>query len=387
MQAEEAFIEKHRKQNLAEVALSLSKQPDLDKDFILRQINGWQKAKAKLPTWAHTEGLHYPPAISMEQCSSEATAQFKAQLFKGTSLMDLTGGFGVDSYYLSKSFDQVHYIEPYLPLFEVVQHNFQLLRANNIELHQQTAESFLEEQQGQQFDYCYIDPSRRNADQKVFLLADCQPNIVELSSQIFELCPKIVVKTSPLLDLKQSIAELGQVAEVHVVALKNECKELLFVMQKDFEGVTKIYTHNIKASTTDSFSFNYQEESEAIIEYSDPLAYLYEPNVAILKGGGFRMIAKHFGLQKIAPHSHLYSSDQLIEDFPGRKFKVEQQLPFQPKAFKKLGIKKANLTTRNFKATVEQIRKKLKLKTGGEDYIFATTLKDDSSVLLVCKKV
>lgn len=387
MQAELDFILKFREQKIAEVALSLSKQPDLDKYFILRQINGWQKAKQKLQAWSMIEDLHYPPLISMEQCSSEATAKFKANLFKGQTLVDLTGGFGVDSYQFSKSFERVHYLEPYQPLFEVVEYNFKLLKAQNIYLYLQTAEDFIQKQKDFEYSVCYIDPSRRDAGKKVFLLADCQPNIIELSAKIFDFCPKIVVKTSPLLDIKQSIGELGNVAAVHVLALRNECKELLFVMEQGFEGETRICAHNLLAETVQSFSFDFEEEAHCQIEYSYPLSYIYEPNAAIMKAGAFKSISKRFLLKKIASNSHLYTSNQLIEDFPGRKFKLEQQLPYQPKAFKKAGIKKANLTTRNFKASVEQIRKKLKLKAGGENYIFATSLKDNSPKLLLCKKV
>lgn len=387
MQAELDFILQFREKNLAEVALSLSKQPNLDKDFILRQINGWQKAKQKLPAWALIEELHYPPLISMEQCSSEATASFKASLFSGQTLVDLTGGFGVDSYQFSKSFERVHYLEPYRPLFEVVEYNFKLLKAQNIDLYLETAEAFIQKQKDFEYSACYIDPSRRDAGKKVFLLADCQPNIVELAPKIFEFCPKIIVKTSPLLDIKQSVAELGSVSTVHVLALRNECKELLFVMERDFEGETCIHAHNLSGEAVQSFSFDFEKETSCQIEYSDPLNYIYEPNVAILKAAAFKSIAERFSLKKIAPNSHLYTSSQLIKNFPGRQFELEKQLPYQAKIFKKTGIKKANLTTRNFKASVEQIRKKLKLKAGGAHYIFATSLKDDSPKLLLCKKV
>ncbi len=388
MQAELDFIAQHKSEDLASLALSLSKRNDLDKDFILRQIQGWQKARQKLPSWAAEDQILYPPAISMEQCSSERTARFKAHWFAGKRLVDLTGGFGVDSYYFSKSFEQVHYVEPFLPLFKVVQHNFQLLHADNIVLHQQSAEDFIEAQKDQDFSLCYIDPSRRNQGRKVFLLADCQPNIVALAEKIFAFCPKIVVKTSPLLDIKQSIRELGSVAEVHVLDWHQECKELLFVMQRGYAGQVRIYAHHLLAQNQEeSFSFDWEAEAHAKPTYSDPLRYIYEPNAAILKAGAFNSIAKAYAVQKLAPNSHLYTSEELMEDFPGRKFLVHQQLPYQAKAFKKLGIKKANISCRNFKASVEQIRKKLKIQPGGDQYIFATTLQNYKAQLLICQKL
>lgn len=386
MDANQNFILEHQTAPIASIALLLSKRPELDKDYILRQINGLQKSKDKLPEWYATEGLQFPVGLSMEQCSSEETAKFKAQLVAADKIVDLTGGFGVDSYYLSQKAEKLTYIEQNIELFDLVMQNFACLSANNIEGIATSAEAFLNSSTTH-FDLAYIDPARRDAGKKVFLLEDCSPDIVGLQSQILKIASKILVKTSPLLDIKLALQSLKNVSKVYVIALKNECKELLFLMDSVFTGIPEISAVNLQKDGIQVFNFNYNQEIAAQASYAAPSNYLYEPNAAILKAGAFQSIALHFGLTKVAPNSHLYSSDSLVEDFPGRCFHIQRQVPFDIKAFQKLKINKANLTTRNFKLSVAELRKKLKLKDGGELYIFATTLKDGKAMLILCEKV
>jgi len=384
------FIQKHQTKKLPEIALLLSKHPELDKEFILNQINGIQKAKNKLLEFANTEGIIFPSKLSFEQCSSEQTANYKniiirhSGLDSESSIKDLTGGFGIDSYYFSKQAKQVTYIEPNKDLFKIVEQNFKTLKANNIQTINLTCEEFLKDNPPK-FDLAYIDPSRRNENQKVFMLADCAPNIVELQDDIFNIAPKILVKTSPILDIKQSIKELKTVTEVWVISVNNECKEVLYLLEDKLTANPTINTINLEKNSQE-FSFDFETEENTNTDYSEPLNYLYEPNTSILKAGAFKSITQTFEVKKIAPNTHLYTSQNLIEDFPGRVFKIENTIPYQPKAFKKLGIKKANASCRNFKESVEQVKKKLNLKDGGETYLFAITDNTKKPILILCFK-
>jgi len=384
MKEEKSFIENNKTKPLPEIALALSKHPDLDKNYIINQINGLKKAKRKLPELYQNTGIIYPATISIEQCSSEQTALYKACLVDGESVADLTGGFGIDSYYLSKQFKSVTYLEPNIDLFNIVVKNFEILKATNIRSENTTTENFLKIN-NQQFDLAYIDPSRRNENQKVFMLADCIPNIVELKEEILKQSKNILVKTSPILDVKQSIKELKSVSEVWVVSLNNECKEVLYLVDKEKVLNPTINTINI-SKITQEFSFNYDEEENCRNQFSKSLNYLYEPNASILKAGAFKSIANKFNLKKLAANTHLYTSGKLMTNFPGRSFKIKDVLPYQPKSFKKLGIKKANITCRNFSDSVEQVKKKLNIKDGGNDYIFATTDQNNKPILVVSSK-
>lgn len=378
------FIEVHKNDSLNEIALLLSKQPTLNKEFILAQINGLQKAKNKIPQFYNTPDLIYPSKLSLEQCSSEKTGVYKCQLVNGETLVDLTGGFGIDSFYFSKVFKTVTHIEQNTDLHHTVKHNFNLLKANNINLINSTAEDFIETN-NQNFDVIYIDPSRRNENQRVFRLEECTPNIIELAPALFKFSDKILVKTAPLLDIKQTLKDLKNVSKVWVIAVNNDCKEVLYLLEKDFNSKPQIETINL-TKVNQEFSFNYEQESSAYAELSEPQNYLYEPNSAILKAGAFNSICDEYSVKKIAKHSHLYTSEKLVEKFPGRSFKIEHILPYNFKDFKKLGITKANVSCRNFKHNVAQVKQKLKLKDGGDTYIFATTDKNEKPIILACNK-
>ena len=375
MKQEISFIQINKTKSLPEIALALSK---------LSQINGLQKAKKKLPEFHQNSNIIYPATISIEQCSSEQTAVFKSNLIKGKSMIDLTGGFGIDSYYFSKQFNTLTYIEPNVELFEIVKQNFNTLKATNIICENTTTEDFLKTN-NQQFDVAYIDPSRRNEIQKVFMLADCIPNIVDLKKGILKFTNQILIKTSPILDIKQSIKELGNVSKIWVISLNNECKEVLYLVDQTKTKSPTLHAINIGQSTQ-QFSFDYETEEICATKFSEPLNYLYEPNASILKAGAFKSIAKKYNLKKLATNTHLYTSEKLLTDFPGRSFKINNIIPYQVKAFKKLGIKKANITCRNFTNKVEQVKKKLNLTDGGNDYIFATNNLDNKPILITTIK-
>jgi precorrin-6B methylase 2 len=320
------FIKAHEGKPLAEVALLLGKLPQLPKDYILNQINGRAKAKQKLPEFYANEQIIYPSYLSMEQCSSEATAYYKAQLFKGKLAIDLTCGFGVDTYYLSKRFEQVITIEPNAELIDITTHNYEALNAQNISVVQSTAEEYLPT--APQADLIYIDPSRRVKTRKVFKLVDGVPNVVELLPRMLQLAPHVMIKTSPLQDITQCLHELTNVKEVHVVALNNECKEVLYILERNFSGEPLIKTINL-GKETQHFDFYLRNETTVKISYTEQGNYVYEPNAAILKAGAFNSLCAKFDLQKLAPNSHLYVSDELISNFPGRRFSLKTYLCIQ----------------------------------------------------------
>lgn len=384
MNKEYLFIQEHKSKKLPEIALLLSKHPELDKEFIIGQINGLQKAKNKLPEFYNKKGIVFPSKLSFEQCSSEETAIYKSNLVSGKNLVDLTGGFGIDSYYFSKQFNQVTYVEPNTDLFDIVKSNFQSLEVNNITPINSTAEAFLKSNTDQ-FSVTYIDPSRRNENERVFRLENCVPNIIELAPEILNIADKLLIKTAPLLDIKQTIKDLKNVEQVVVVSVDNDCKEVLYLMGKEQNQNPEIISVNL-TKIHQEMRFNYELEANVIVSFSEPQKYLYEPNSSILKAGGFNTITQKFKVNKLHPNTHLYTSEKLIKDFPGRNFLIEQIIPYQPKSFKKLGIKKANVASRNFSDSVEQVKNKLGLKDGGDVFVFAFTDFNEKKLVSICRK-
>lgn len=351
---------------------------------LAHQVVSKDKCEKKLPSWFATEKIYYPPKINIEQTSSEVTAKYKSEIIKGDSIIDITGGFGVDCYYFSKKIKQVIHCEINEDLSKIVSHNYQKLKVNNIDTFTGNGFDYLKSTK-QTFDCIYIDPSRRNDIKgKVFLLKDCLPYIPPKINFYFSRAKYILVKVSPILDISNTINDLQNVKEVHIVAVNNEVKELLFLLEKDFESNILIKTINFKKSITEKFNFLLKEE--VISNYSEPLSYLYEPNAAILKSGGFHQVTNKLNVLKLHQHSHLYTSDTLI-NFPGRKFKVEAILPYDKKQIKKLiPSKKANFTTRNFPKNVAQLRKETKIKEGGSIYVFFTKNIKNELTVLICKK-
>ena len=353
---------------------------------LVEQIESKNRAKNKLPTWFSTTGIYYPNKLNLSQTSSETTANYKAEMIDGKTLVDLTGGFGVDTAAFAKRAEKVFHIEKNSTLSAIAAHNFKVLHQNNIESVNEDGINFIQKTT-ETFDWIYIDPSRRDKNnKKVFFLEDCEPNVIAHLDLFFSKSPNILIKTGPLLDIKAGLDQLNHVKEVHIVALQNEVKEVLWVLKKEFSGTTIIKTINLKKNENEVFQFYLNEEPSATLEYSEPLTYLYEPNAAIMKSGGFQVIARAYGLKKLNPHSHLYTSNQLKE-FPGRRFLIDTVLKYNKKEIKSLGITKANITVRNFPDSVDIIRKKLKLKEGGDNYLFFTKDNLNRSAVLSCKKV
>lgn len=380
------FITDHLNDDPAMLMLKANHHPDWPMKAIVEQIQSKRKAKGKLPKWFQASEIIYPSLLSMEQCSSEQTAAYKASLVgSGERMVDLTGGFGVDFSSFANHFDECHYVERNSDLSEIASHNFKCLGIDNADVHTGDSTEFLNERES--FDLIYLDPARRgDKDQKVVRLQDCEPNVIELLPNLLEKSKKTVIKTSPLLDIKGAIRELKHVSEVHVVALNNEVKELLFVLGSTVSNKPVIHCINLVKEKTNRFFFTFDHEESLIPSFSKASNYLYEPNASILKAGGFKVIAEKFQLSKLHPNSHLYTSDVLVEGFPGRSFKVSNEISLNKKSLKKaLPTMKANVTVRNYPMSVAQIRKKTGIKEGGGMYIFATTDFDGKKILLTMK--
>lgn len=382
----QAFIKAHINADIAGLLLKGINFKGVDLKSLIEQIEAKKRSEKKLPNWFCTENIYYPNKLNIEQTSSEITAKYKANLVSGTSLADLTGGFGIDAYYFSKQIENVIHCEINSELSEIVKHNYKALKVSNIECINASGLDVLK-RIDRPFDWVYIDPSRRDdTNQKVFLLSDCAPNIKTFQGLFLKYAKNVMIKTSPLLDLSATLSDLKYIKEVHVVAANNEVKELLWILERGYEGKVVVKSINIQKKTIQNFKFIFEDEPTAKVEYNFPLTYVYEPNAAVLKSGAFNSIGGALNISKLHKHTHLYTSENLIT-FPGRCFKIEKSIPFNKKKFAKEKIVKANITTRNFPLSVHNIRKKLKIKDGGDAYLFFTTDKTNSKIILICSKM
>jgi len=379
------FITENLKADITKLILKGSPFESVSIQELATQIVSKQKAEHKLTSWFQTKNIYYPEKLNIEQTSSESTANYKANIVCGASIIDITGGFGVDCFYFSKYFKTVTHCEINEELSAIVTHNYQQLKIKNSTTFYGDGLAYIANNK-KNYDCIYIDPSRRDdAKGKVFLLKDCVPNVPENIDLLFSKTSQVLVKASPILDITSAIHELKFVKEVHVVAVNNEVKEVLFLLEKDFEAAIQIKTINISKNETQSFHFKYKEDLYST--YSEPLSYLYEPNAAILKSGGFHQVTNKLNVEKLHQHSHLYTANILL-DFPGRRFKIEHVLSYDKKKLKKLlPGNKANITIRNFPKTVAQIRKETKITEGGTVFIFFTTNFKNELVVLICRKI
>jgi len=378
------FIYNNIGADVSRLALQKNPFPDFNWTEILNQISAKTKAKDKLPTWFSALEIIYPSKISVEQTSSEKTASYKSTLVSGESLIDLTGGFGVDDYYFSKRMNRVIHCEINEALSEIVKHNFRILKADNIECLAGDSLDILQKLDTR-FDWIYVDPSRRNeAKGKVFMLKDCLPNVPGLLDSYFTYSERILIKTAPILDISAGLSELKNVKAIHIVALDNEVKELLWEIHKSYDGSISIKTINLSKQAE---VFDFILDEIAAPAFGLPKKYLYEPNSAIMKSGGFDTISNEFNIDKLHQHSHLYTSDELIA-FPGRVFAIDTLFHYNKANMKEYMVnKKFNITTRNFPESVEVIRKKWKIKDGGNQYCFFTTDMNNDKIVLICTKI
>ncbi len=380
------FIKNNWNTDILSLLLKKPVFPNISQRELVAQLEAKKKCQYKLPTWFNTSNIFYPNKLNIEQTSSEITAEYKARLVDGKSLMDMTGGLGVDSFYFSKKMETITHCEVNANLSEIAAHNFKILKVGNCDFLVGDGPEFLRNKK-QRFDWIYVDPSRRhNVKGKVFRLEEGEPNIPQNIDLIFERTDSVLLKTSPLLDLTAAINVLKNVAQIHVVAVQNEVKEVLFILKKEKKESLLIKTVDLQKEKEVHFAFLWDEEKTSEVKYGHPEGFLYEPNAAILKAGRFNSVGKQLGLKKIAPHSHLYTSKEQI-DFPGRVLKIKKVLPYQKKAMKSLTGTRANITTRNFPETVQQLRKKFQLLDGGEDYLFFTTAANSKRIVICCIKV
>lgn len=386
------FIREHMADDLSRLLLSASKYPQMDIPFLADQIAARRQIKEKLPSWYANPALIFPARIAAEQCSSEQTAAYKQQLIgEEWCLCDLTGGLGIDSYFLSRKAKALTYIERFPTYCEAARHNFGVLEARNISVVNADTTASLDSLP--EVDAFYIDPARRGeSNKRVFALPDCEPDLPALLPALLERAPRVIAKLSPMADIRQTLELLPGTTAVHVLSVRNECKELLFIVERkgEHEDVPFVHCVNFAADgTASTFLFTPAEEQEAPLLSAEAVgAYLYEPNASILKAGAFKQAACKTGTRKLHVSSHLYTSETCVTGFPGRSFQVDEVLPFSGKLCKTLAksLPQANITVRNFPLSVEELRKRTKIQDGGEIYLFATTLSDGEKVLIRCRK-
>jgi len=384
------FIAEHANDDVHLLSLQSDRNSLVDLPLAICQIVGRQKIRTKVPLFFNHENILYPAKLSLEQSSSETTAIYKSSLCEGNVLVDLTGGFAVDCYFLSTHFKEIRFIERNSELCSIASHNFKVLSKKNIEIINTYAEKYLEEMNF--VDWIYIDPARRtNTGKKAVLLSDCEPNVAELSDLLLQKSHKVMIKLSPMMDLNAVVNQLPKTSEIHIIAVENECKEVILIMDKSPIENLKIRTINFnKNGQYQLFEFFQQEESISNSIFTSELQqYLFEPNAAVMKSGAFKLVGNRFNLHKLHINTHLYTSNELILDFPGRIFEIIKVWGNGKNEFKNLALQfpKANITTRNYPMSVDEIRKKLKIKDGGASYLFACTLSNEQKVVIECKKI
>ena len=392
------FIREHRSDDVRQLALQANRYSGVDMAQALQQIAGWQAARTKLPEWAAVEDICYPPHISLEQCSSELTAKYKASLLqhetaKNDVFIDLTGGFGVDFSYMSRGFQRAVYVEQQPYLCVTAKHNFQRLGLDNSEVVCGDGTAYLQQLPSapKERTCIFLDPARRDLHgRKTYAIGDCTPDVAALKDVLREKADTVVIKLSPMLDWHKAMEELAPVSEVHIVSVNNECKEMVIVIGNSDRTTPRVVCVNISPDgTTDRQEFSVTTSAAApIASPPRPEQYLYEPNASIMKAGCFAEIAKQFEVQAVGQDSHLFVSDRLVADFPGRKFQISAVSTMNKKQLKTAlqGLTKANITVRNFPLSVAELRKRLKLADGGETYLFATTSGDKEHLLLFTRK-
>ncbi len=433
------FVKQFRQADPRKLALQASRYPDVDMPYALNQIQGWQTAQRKLPSWAACDGVVYPPHLNMEQCSSEPTARYKQQVARRwaeripnasrTSMTDLTGGFGVDFSFTSRCFDCATYVERNASLCEVVGANLPRLGIRNATVECAEAEAVLEQMEPQTM--IFLDPARRDEHgAKTVLIADCTPDVCQLLPRLMEKSQFVMLKLSPMLDWHKAIVDLeGTVREVHIVSADGECKELLLVLASDGKPEVQVFCVDIQSRPDSegqyprsefvySIATNAQEE---IVENNSKLEnptsaqptnsqfttqklkiaagnnsklkiqnskFLFEPNASVMKAGCFDEIARAYGVSAISRNSHLFLSDREIDGFPGRTFVIDAVTTMNKRQLRQtlVGMKQANIAVRNFPLSVAELRKRLKLSDGGDTYIFATTTSDGDHILMLTHK-
>ena len=385
------FIREHAEADVRQLALRKAKNPEVDLMVALEQIAGRQKARTKIPSWAAREGMIYPPHLSMEQCSSEQTARYKAGVAgKGALFVDLTAGFGVDTAFIAEGFQRVVSVERQEQLCQITFQNHKLLGLQQIEVVCGDGVAYLH--QMQHADLLFIDPARRDAHGgRTYGISDCEPNVLEIIEEMVEKADRVMLKLSPMLDWRKAVEDLQTgsgnpvfVNEVHIVSVDNECKELLLIVSKEEKPL-----HIFCVNNGDMFDYEAVQDRQPVIcsQFSAP-CFLYEPNASLMKAGCFGLMTERYPLAQLDVNSHLFVSASEIPDFPGRRFVVENVISMNKRELKQAlaGIRKANIAVRNFPLSVAELRKRLNLQDGGDVFIFATTVANQGHQLVICRK-
>jgi len=380
------FVQDHQSEDPAQLLFAYSGKTDFDLKAAVQQIQSRQKARHKVPSWAANQDLLFPVSLSMEQASSEETARFKSALAKGKTMIDLTGGFGVDTFFLSENFQQAIYCERNEELAAIVRHNFDLLKPNKFEIAEGDSLAYISKSD-EVFDLTYVDPARRgDHNQKLYKLADCEPDIVSNWSLLQSRSNAILIKASPMLDIKQALHEIPEIQKVWVVSVKNEVKEVLLLWEKGIPtGKRIIQSVDLQSDGPKIFSFTYEEEESSESLFGEVGKYLIEPYSSILKAGAFRSFGKMFGLKKLHPNSHLYACEDLTQGIPGRIFEVIKEISNPKKELKQLfPTAKVNVITRNYVLSADELKKKYRLQDGGKEFLIGTKV-GERFAMLFCR--
>ena len=390
------FIREHADADVRQLALQGKKNPEVDMTYALEQIAGRQKSKTKLPSWAKVDGIVYPPHISMEQCSSEQTARYKAEVVMSANrFVDLTGGFGVDFSFIAKKFKHAVYVERQEHLCDITSENFRLLGLDNAEVVNADGIEYLH--QIDDADLIFIDPARRDDNGgRTYGIADCTPNVLEVMDELMQKTDVLLLKLSPMLDWRKAVKDIGGASEVHIVSVDNECKELLIMVKHDAQPIKVVCVNLLSNGNREVFEFGESESHFNDGELNSPRLnpqieshYLFEPNASIMKAGCFDELQARYPIAQLDNNSHLFVSDHEIPGFPGRQFEILRSTSMNKRELKETlaGIDKANIAVRNFPVSVAELRKKLKLKDGGDVFIFATTVAKEGHQLFICRKI
>lgn len=390
----EQFIHDHLTADVR--TLALSAHPDgVDMQYALTQISGWQAARVKIPLWAATDGIVYPKHLSLEQCTSQYIAQYKASAVKELigndfKMADITGGFGVDCYFISKSASHTFYNEMSIELCDCARTNYKALGRPEIEISCGTAEEFISRLEPDSLDLIYLDPARRgDAGRKLISISDCQPDTIALQDDLLRIAPNVMVKLSPMLDVSRALTELRHVSHVLIIGLEGECKEITLLMQRGFDAEPTLTAVDIKTDGTPESAVSSVKSADAALPLPiadaallQPGTYICEPSAPYMKSALFRTIAAKTGTALLHPDTHLFWSKEKPESFPGRTFRIEGIIPFDKRSLSALTKSQANLSVRNFPESAPALQHRLKLRDGGSRYLIATTLSDSKRVLL-----
>ena len=389
------FVRRHRDDDVRTLALQARRSGDVDLPWALDQIQGWQTARRKLPSWAAIDGIIYPPHLSMEQCSSQQTAMYKCGIVERIpmtcreTLIDLTGGFGVDFAFMAKCCHQAVYVERQEHLCKTASHNFELLGLSHARVVNGEAEVILKNLDTHPAStLLYLDPARRDSNNsRTYAINDCTPNVLELRDSLLEAAHHVLIKLSPMLDWHKAVSDLGAcVAEVHLVSVANECKEMLVLLSSDHKGEPAIHCVNDEQSLIYIPS---QDTCSPALATDEDASYLYEPNASIMKAGCFGVLTERYAVKALSADSHLFVSSEQVMDFPGRRFAITAITTMNKKELSRAmnGITRANIAVRNFPMSAQDLRKRLRLQDGGDCYIFGTTTGDSQHLLYLCQKL